>query len=311
MILVDWPQWPAHGFLWAHLISDTSVDELHAFARANALSPRAFDLDHYDVAAESIEGLIAAGARRVSSKELLRALVDSGLRVPAHRRDVERFRYRQRDLWQRWAVLGDVVPVLSRSLDWRARWSSLGEQVLQWWSEPHRHYHDLDHLHDVLQCLQLLGDLGVVISDACVAAAWFHDVVYEASPGEDERASAAVAVDSLRRLSVKSSFVDEVRRLILLTAESTAVAVDDPGAALLDADLAVLAGSPVRYQKYVQGVRREYGVIPDEVFCSGRAALLERFLEQEWIYRTDAGRQRWERWARVNVAREVAELSVQ
>lgn len=55
-VLVDDPLWPAHGRLWAHLVSDESLDELHAFARANGIAPRAFDLDHYDVPEEIIPG---------------------------------------------------------------------------------------------------------------------------------------------------------------------------------------------------------------------------------------------------------------
>ncbi|GGO61733.1 hypothetical protein GCM10010910_10240 [Microbacterium nanhaiense] len=82
-ILVDTPMWPAHGRLWSHLVSDASLDELHAFAERAGIPRRAFDLDHYDVAEESLERLIAAGARRVSSGELTRALIASGLRVRA------------------------------------------------------------------------------------------------------------------------------------------------------------------------------------------------------------------------------------
>ena len=33
-ILVDEPLWPNHGTMWAHLVSDASLDELHAFAQA-------------------------------------------------------------------------------------------------------------------------------------------------------------------------------------------------------------------------------------------------------------------------------------
>ena len=31
-MLVDTPMWPAHDRLWAHLVSDSSLVELHAFA---------------------------------------------------------------------------------------------------------------------------------------------------------------------------------------------------------------------------------------------------------------------------------------
>lgn len=85
-VLVDDAQWPAHGRLWAHLVSDESLAELHAFARAQDLPARAFDLDHYDVPAETVPRLIAAGAHHVGGKELTRRLIASGLRVPARDR---------------------------------------------------------------------------------------------------------------------------------------------------------------------------------------------------------------------------------
>lgn len=85
-VLVDDPRWPAHGRLWAHLVSDESLDELHAFARSHDVPARAFDLDHYDVPEELVSRLIAAGARHVDGKELVRRLIASGLRIPARDR---------------------------------------------------------------------------------------------------------------------------------------------------------------------------------------------------------------------------------
>ena len=85
-ILVDDAIWPAHGRLWAHLVSDASVAELHAFAARHDIPRRAFDLDHYDVPADALERLVAGGAERVGGKELTRRLIASGLRVPARDR---------------------------------------------------------------------------------------------------------------------------------------------------------------------------------------------------------------------------------
>jgi len=85
-ILVDDPLWPAHGRLWAHLVSDSDLDELHAFAAANGIPARGFDLDHYDVPAEAVERLVAAGAHHVDGKELVRRLRASGLRVTMRER---------------------------------------------------------------------------------------------------------------------------------------------------------------------------------------------------------------------------------
>ncbi|BAS15851.1 hypothetical protein AHiyo8_41540 [Arthrobacter sp. Hiyo8] len=33
-VYVDPPLWPAHGTVFSHLVSDTSLEELHAFAEA-------------------------------------------------------------------------------------------------------------------------------------------------------------------------------------------------------------------------------------------------------------------------------------
>ena len=79
-VLIDPPAWPAHGMLWSHLVSDASLDELHAFAEANGVQRRAFDLDHYDVPAEWYDDVVAAGADPVSSRALVSRLVAAGLR---------------------------------------------------------------------------------------------------------------------------------------------------------------------------------------------------------------------------------------
>lgn len=79
-ILIDPPAWPAHGRLWAHLVSDRSLDELHAFAAAHGVPRRGFERDHYDVPAELYDDLVASGAQPVSAREVIRALESSGLR---------------------------------------------------------------------------------------------------------------------------------------------------------------------------------------------------------------------------------------
>ncbi|MDN4162609.1 DUF4031 domain-containing protein [Nocardioides abyssi] len=80
MILVDPPNAPGHGRLWSHLASDSSFEELHAFARGLGIPERGFDRDHYDVPSEWYERVVASGAAPVSSRELVARLVAAGLR---------------------------------------------------------------------------------------------------------------------------------------------------------------------------------------------------------------------------------------
>ena len=79
-VLIDPPLVPAHGRMWSHLASDESYDELHAFAAELGIPPRAFERDHYDVPGEYYDAAVAAGATPVSSRELVRRLITSGLR---------------------------------------------------------------------------------------------------------------------------------------------------------------------------------------------------------------------------------------
>lgn len=79
-VLIDAPTWPGHGRLWSHLVSDTSYDELHAFAAGIGLPRRAFERDHYDVVEERFDAALAAGAELVSSREIVARLHAAGLR---------------------------------------------------------------------------------------------------------------------------------------------------------------------------------------------------------------------------------------
>ena len=86
-VLVDRAVWPWRGRRWAHLVSDTSYDELHAFADRLGLRREWFQGDHYDVPAHVRERALALGAEPVDARELVRRLRAAGLRVrPGARR---------------------------------------------------------------------------------------------------------------------------------------------------------------------------------------------------------------------------------
>lgn len=126
MILIDPPTWPAHGRLWSHLASDTSLEELHAFAAAQGVPRRAFEGDHYDVPADRYDQLVAAGARQASPRDLLAAIVAAGLR--RRRRRGEEV-IRSREVHDYYPGAGPCrVEVISSDLDIPAQASRPG-----WW----------------------------------------------------------------------------------------------------------------------------------------------------------------------------------
>ncbi|GIL36628.1 DUF4031 domain-containing protein [Phycicoccus sp. DTK01] len=86
-VLIDPPRVEAHGRRWSHLVSDTSLAELHDFARRVGIPARGFEGDHYDVPEERYAAVVAAGAEPTDARELLRRLVASGLRMQKRRGD--------------------------------------------------------------------------------------------------------------------------------------------------------------------------------------------------------------------------------
>ena len=182
------------------------------------------------------------------------------------------------------------------------------ERLVSAYDDPARGYHHIRHLEEVLEHLDDLMPADHPERDAVMLAAWFHDAVYDAV-GDNEERSARLADAVLTQAGVPIPLVDEVTRLVRLTAGHDPAADDLPGQLLCDADLAILAADRERYDAYVAGVRQEYAEVPDADFRAGRKAVLEDLLAHDTLFHSDAARERWEEKARANVSAEVAALS--
>ena len=196
---------------------------------------------------------------------------------------------------------------LARRVQARDDVAGAGAALLGRWAEPHRAYHDLAHLSEVLERVDLLAP-EADRPDAVLLAAWFHDAVYDPTADDNEERSAQLAETTLTRLRLPPDLVDEVARLVRLTATHDVGPDDANGAVLCDADLAVLAADGPRYPSYVEGVRREYAHVDDTAFAQGRAQVLSTLLDRPALFRTAHGRSAWEQRARANVTAELDRL---
>jgi predicted metal-dependent HD superfamily phosphohydrolase len=191
------------------------------------------------------------------------------------------------------------------------RWHALfpanttaGTALLARWNEPQRHYHTTAHLAAMLAIVDEHAALAAD-ADAVRLAVWYHDAIYDPRGGDNETASAELARSELPGLGVRAERVDEVARLVLLTAGHRVEPGDRNGALLADADLAILAAPSDRYDAYASAVRAEYAHVPDELFRAGRSLVLESLLALPELYRILPDRAAWERAARANLAREL------
>lgn len=287
-VLIDPPRWPAHGTRFSHLVSDTSLGELLEFADAAGVPVRAFDHDHCDVPERRHADLVAAGAQPVSGSTLVRRLVASGLRVRTPERTPKP---------------AQVLPGLRSA--WHALLPSatgLGAALLDRWQEPHRHYHDVRHLAQVLAALT--GLAAGTLPRPVALAAWFHDAVHEGTAGEDEERSALLAEAELSAAGLPAAEVAEVSRLVRLTTRHDPEPGDRAGMLLVDADLSVLGLPGGRYHVYSRDVRLEYARFADDDFARGRIGVLEALSSSRPMFGTDAGRAAWSAQAERNIAEE-------
>ncbi|WUJ72679.1 hypothetical protein OG809_05285 [Kribbella soli] len=200
-------------------------------------------------------------------------------------------------------------------MDLRDQWNRLlphaqplGDDLLARYAEQHRHYHDQRHLTEVLETID---DLAEYADDADTVrlAAWFHDAIYDpqADPGENEEVSAQLAELELAAYGVEAAQVEEIGRLVRLTAKHDCAPDDRNGAVLCDADLRILSLPQHRYDEYAAGIRQEYAHIADRDFARGRMTFLQGLSETR-LYVTPRGHEEWERPARDNLTREVGSL---
>lgn len=195
------------------------------------------------------------------------------------------------------------------------------ETTIQCHRQADRHYHGVRHVRWVVrQVLAIAAELAADRIDdlsVVVAAACFHDAVYDPRSPTNEADSAALARRALGEIGWPDDRVDRVVALVLATAghdtagHATATGMEPrrrplDTAVLLAADLSVLASEPGSYGDYVRGIRREYAHVDDLSWRSGRSAVLHGFLDRTHVFDPELGLGSWEARARANMEAELA-----
>ncbi len=176
--------------------------------------------------------------------------------------------------------------------------------------EKHRRYHNATHVSWVIRHVEeLAAPEPVDHLDEVIAAAFYHDAVYEPTYPANERASARLARRDLAASGWSQDRTDRVAAMIEATAHGEPAALTGDTAVLVDADLAILGSDPAAYSAYVSAVRAEYRHVDDDEWRVGRAAVLRGFVDRASIYSTATAHDRWELRARANIAAELATLT--
>jgi predicted metal-dependent HD superfamily phosphohydrolase len=183
------------------------------------------------------------------------------------------------------------------------------DRLVAAYSEPHRHYHTLEHLAEMFR---VVGRLSGSCTDPLTVqlAVWFHDAVYHPRAADNEVQSANLVAEWLGPLGLPANPLARVAALVRATAHLTdsSGSPDPDTQVLLDADLAILGASEERYRRYAADIRKEYAFVPDEAYRAGRSAVLERFLARPRLYHHPIMVAQGEDAARRNLRAELDEL---
>jgi predicted metal-dependent HD superfamily phosphohydrolase len=193
------------------------------------------------------------------------------------------------------------------------------DDLLLRYRQPHRYYHTGTHIMMVIRHVHDVAAMSArQPSVELVAAALYHDAIYDPRATNNEALSGALATEHLGEIGWAEHRCASVRALIEATAGHTAT-VDDTTrdttshetsdtAILLDADLAILGSEAHSYQAYLTGVRAEYFFVDDDRWRAGRGRVLQDFVARPRIFATEYMYTELEHRARANIEAELAAL---
>jgi predicted metal-dependent HD superfamily phosphohydrolase len=172
------------------------------------------------------------------------------------------------------------------------------------YTEPHRHYHTLSHLNNLLKELTGIRD-ELENWMAILFALYYHDIIYNPLRSDNEERSAILAREGMEQIAIPEVTIRETVDCIMAT-RSHEVSDNPDINYFTDADLSVLGQAPDIYKRYSNDIRKEYDIYPGVVYYPARKNVLLDFLQMGRIFKTDFFYNKYEEQARVNIKAEIA-----
>lgn len=183
----------------------------------------------------------------------------------------------------------------------------LWEEIKRCYSSVGRHYHNYAHLQhlsrDLLVVKKQINDW-----DSLLLALLYHDIIYDPTSKTNEEESAQLMAIRLSSIRLPSEKINKCEMHVLATKNHITTAQPDTSF-FVDADLAILGAPWPAYYAYSRQIRQEYMMYADDIYWEGRKAVLNKFLSQDRIYKTDHFFLLYERQAKKNIKKELAAVS--
>ncbi len=180
---------------------------------------------------------------------------------------------------------------------------NLWKEIEKQYSSQKRHYHNLNHLENLLEQLlkvkSEIKDWNVVLFTL-----YYHDIIYNALKKDNEEKSANCAKKVMFELNISSNKIELCYSQIIATKSHHKNTNEDTNL-FTDADLSILGFPSKKYRIYYTQVRKEYKMFPDFMYNPNRKKVLQKFLKMKRIFKTDYFFNSFEKQARINLKSEI------
>ncbi|MCO7225118.1 hypothetical protein [Pleionea sp. CnH1-48] len=180
------------------------------------------------------------------------------------------------------------------------------DKITTYYNEAHRYYHTLKHIE---ACLKHFDEVSEQIDEpeSFELALWYHDVIYSTRRKDNEKQSANLAEQCLQQINYPSNQIATVKRLINITAHPSPVHSEDEKL-MVDIDLSILGAPTDIFMNYERNVRSEFRWVPNLIYKIERKKVLESFIKEENIYKTNYFKDKLEKNARSNIQKLIKSL---
>ena len=184
-----------------------------------------------------------------------------------------------------------------------------------------RAYHAWGHIGDLLKKLEGFSELASRPDLIAIAIFW-HDVIYKTQNPDGslrpDRENVLESAELFRRYTLLPEMeADAVYSMIMATGNHMTARPERefyPGFGndydlFLDLDLSALGAPWVKFSRDTGKIRFEYGWVPENAFCRGRAAILKKFVQEGVkLFRRAETASKWGASAKANLMRSISEL---
>jgi predicted metal-dependent HD superfamily phosphohydrolase len=148
--------------------------------------------------------------------------------------------------------------------------------LLSMWNESHRHYHNLNHLNDLIDQINENKDkFSEKEYEKLILTALFHDCVYDPMKSDNEEKSADFFIECCSDKS--NGDVLEVKQMILDT--KTHQSTTNLSESFNRYDMSIVERDFDQLLEWERGISEEFSVYGKEVYKNGRLKFLESLMD--------------------------------